>query len=209
MGARLHKGQQLLSVAMFASHTRDELVVASNTGGRSTYANAATTVRNGWEFSASGPAWGRWDYALAYSRLDARYATSFATCRAPPCQQPDTLVAAGNRIPATAAQSAWAQLRWNPRDDLDWFVQSHAVGRVYADDANSAHAGGYATVDVGVERRWTLAGHAVEGFARVDNLLDRHAIGSVIVNDGNGRYFEPAPGRGWLLGLSVHMKSTP
>jgi iron complex outermembrane receptor protein len=25
----------------------------------------------------------------------------------------------------------------------------------------------------------------------------------VIVNDSNGRYFEPAPGRNWLLGLSV------
>ena len=38
---------------------------------------------------------------------------------------------------------------------------------------------------------------------RLDNVLDRRAIGSVIVNDTNGRYFEPAPGRGWVLGLSL------
>ncbi len=37
-------------------------------------------------------------------------------------------------------------------------------------------------------------------FARIDNLLDRRYVGSVIVNDGNGRYFEPAPGRSFLLG---------
>ena len=39
--------------------------------------------------------------------------------------------------------------------------------------------------------------------ARVDNAFDRRAIGSVIVNDGNGRWFEPAPGRGLWLGLSL------
>jgi len=203
IGGRVRSGQQAFAWAVFASRTRDELVVASNIGGRSTYANAATSDRNGWELSASGPLSPRLDYAIAYSRLDARYATGFATCRAPPCQQPDTLVAAGNRIPATAPQSAWAQLRWHPGVDLDWFVQSHAVGRVYADDANSAHAHGYATVDVGVERRWTLAGLSVQAFGRIDNLFDRRVLGSVIVNDSNARYFEPAPGRGWLVGLSL------
>jgi iron complex outermembrane receptor protein len=43
----------------------------------------------------------------------------------------------------------------------------------------------------------------LEGFARLDNVLDRHAIGSVIVNDSNGRYFEPAPGRIWMVGLAL------
>ena len=31
-------------------------------------------------------------------------------------------------------------------------------------------------------------------FARVENLLDRRYVGSVIVNEGNGRYFECGPG---------------
>jgi iron complex outermembrane receptor protein len=40
-------------------------------------------------------------------------------------------------------------------------------------------------------------------FVRVDNVLDRRTIGSVIVNDANGRYFEPAPGRGGWIGLAL------
>jgi iron complex outermembrane receptor protein len=28
-------------------------------------------------------------------------------------------------------------------------------------------------------------------------------VGSVIVNDGNGRYFEPGPGRTFLLGVDL------
>jgi iron complex outermembrane receptor protein len=38
---------------------------------------------------------------------------------------------------------------------------------------------------------------------RVDNIADRDYIGSVIVNEGNSRFFEPAPGRTWLLGVSA------
>jgi iron complex outermembrane receptor protein len=33
-------------------------------------------------------------------------------------------------------------------------------------------------------------------------MFDRRYAGSVIVNEGNGRFYEPAPGRTWLVGLS-------
>jgi iron complex outermembrane recepter protein len=203
LGLRLRHREHALELVAFASRTRDELVVASNLGGRSTYANAATTRRDGWELSAEGPLTPRWRYAIAFSQLDARYADGFSTCRAPPCVQPDTFVAAGSRIPATAPQSLWAELRWSPRAGLGVFAQVNARARMYADDQNTAYAPGHATLDLGVERQWRVGPLALEGFARVDNVLDRHAIGSVIVNDGNGRYFEPAPGRGWVLGLSL------
>ena len=44
---------------------------------------------------------------------------------------------------------------------------------------------------------------AVNAFARVDNLFDRKYVGSVIVNDGNSRFFEPAPGRSWLASANA------
>jgi len=37
-------------------------------------------------------------------------------------------------------------------------------------------------------------------FARIDNALDRSYVGSVIVNEGNGRFYEPGPRRGFMLG---------
>ena len=40
-------------------------------------------------------------------------------------------------------------------------------------------------------------------FARVDNLFDKRYIGSVIVNEGNARYFEPAPTSTWIFGMSA------
>jgi iron complex outermembrane receptor protein len=38
---------------------------------------------------------------------------------------------------------------------------------------------------------------------RVDNLGNRRYVGSVIVNESSGRFFEPAPTRTWLLGFDL------
>ncbi|MCQ4010748.1 TonB-dependent receptor, partial [Klebsiella pneumoniae] len=33
--------------------------------------------------------------------------------------------------------------------------------------------------------------------------FDREYVGSVIVNESNGRYYEPAPGRNYGIGLNL------
>ena len=40
-----------------------------------------------------------------------------------------------------------------------------------------------------------------EVYARIDNVLDQRYIGSVIVNDGNQRFFEPGPDRRYSVGV--------
>ena len=36
-------------------------------------------------------------------------------------------------------------------------------------------------------------------------MFDRNYVGSVIVGDRNGRYFEPAPPRNWFVGVNVNV----
>lgn len=43
----------------------------------------------------------------------------------------------------------------------------------------------------------------VDLFGRVDNLFDKEYVGSVIVNESNGRYYEPAPGRNYGVGMNI------
>ncbi|MCL1633972.1 TonB-dependent receptor [Luteimonas sp. SX5] len=202
-GVRARRGDIRFGFALFRSDTEDELVVAANQGGRSTFANAARSRRQGAELSWSG-AWSpRWRYGLAYTWLDARYRDAFAVCGAAPCATPDSMVAAGNRIPGLPRHNGWAELRWLAADDYDFAIEARGIGRVYADDANTAPAPGYVSFDLSAQRRWRIGGFEFVGFARIDNLFDRDAVGSVIVNESNGRYFEPAPGRRWLLGLDI------
>ena len=45
----------------------------------------------------------------------------------------------------------------------------------------------------------------ISEFMRIDNLADKQYIGSVIVNDGNLRFFEPSPGRNVMLGVQASL----
>ena len=189
-GMRWRPGRHRIGLAVFDSRTRDELVVARNEGGRSVYANAARTRRSGLELSASGTPSPRWRYGVAWTTLQARYG--------------DT----GARIPGTSARTGWAELRWSPRaafdvPGTDLFLAASGNSRIAANDDNTAWAPGVARVDLGVERRWRVGGRRVSAWLRIDDAFDRGGIGSVIVNDGNGRYFEPAPGRTLQIGLRL------
>ena len=67
-------------------------------------------------------------------------------------------------------------------------------------DLGSEAAPGYGLVHLEASRRWDTARGPLRVFARVDNVLDRAHVGSVIVNDGNRRFYEPGPGRRFGLG---------
>jgi iron complex outermembrane receptor protein len=49
-----------------------------------------------------------------------------------------------------------------------------------------------------------IAGHAdVNTFIRLNNILDKSYVGSIIVNESNGRYYEPGIDRMLLFGVQV------
>ena len=82
-------------------------------------------------------------------------------------------------------------------------VEAQAVSAVPVANVSAERAAGYGVVDASVGygfARGSLVGRA---FLAVDNVFDRRYAGSVIVNEGNQRYFEPAPGRTWLVGASA------
>ncbi len=203
VGVRARGTRHALDVTLFRSRTDGELAVASNSGGRSTFANAGESRRQGLELSWSGEFAPSWRYALAYTALDATYRDDFSVCTSTPCTRPDALVRAGSRIPGIARHSGFAELVFLPNARFDVALGGRFSGRVLADDRNTASAPGFASFDLGATRRWRIGELELEAFGRVDNLLDRDIIGSVIVNESNARYFEPSPGRNWLLGVDA------
>ena len=144
-----------------------------------------------------------WRLATAFSTLDARYRDGFLTCRATPCAAPDVQVAAGNRMPGTARATAWAELAWQPVPAWRAGVEVRAAGRVMVDDADSDAAPAYAVAAASLKYGAAAGAWRVSGFGRIDNVFARRYAGSVIVDEGNGRFFEPAPGRTWVAGLSA------
>ena len=201
IGLRGREQNLRYSAALFHSRTEDELVVVANRGGRSVYGNAGLSRRRGAEFALQAHPSPRWHFAASYTFLDARYLRDFSVCSTPPCTDTDLLIESGRNIPGLSRHLAWGEARWRPMDGFDVTLEGRLVDRVFASDSNDAAAPGHATFDLSMERRFGMGGLQWRAFARINNLLDREIIGSVIVNESNGRYFEPYPGRHWVVGL--------
>jgi iron complex outermembrane receptor protein len=74
-------------------------------------------------------------------------------------------------------------------------LETVARARIYVDDRNSDAAAGYWTANLRAGFVQEAAHWRFSEFARLDNLANRAYVGSVIVNETNSRFFEPAPGR--------------
>jgi iron complex outermembrane recepter protein len=189
-----------LNLALFRVDVTDEIVVDSSSGGRTVFKNAAKTRRDGFELGWNGRFAKSFEASLAYTWLDARFEQPFTS------GTPPTLVPAGNRIPGVPPQRLFGELVW--RHAPAGFHAGAEVlynGKVYVNDANSEFAPAYTiwNLRAGFEQRggnWRLT-----EFVRVDNVGDRQYIGAVIVNQANQRYYEPAPGRNWLAGITASL----
>ena len=140
---------------------------------------------------------------LAATWLDARYRDGFLTCTATPCAAAVSAVSAGNRIPGIARTALSGSLAWQPAGGLRLALEGRALSRVWVNDGNTDAAAGHATLAAAASHQFELGAWQLTSLLRVDNLTARRYAGSVIVNDGNGRFFEPAPGRTWLASASL------
>ena len=191
------------NIALFHVITHDELAVAANSSGRSVYQNVGKTQRDGLEASFDG----RWSngigVALAYTLLRAEYAADFYSCPGTPCTEP-RLIDEGNRIPGVPDSALYGEISWlHARSGFSTAVELRREAKLYVNDANSDAAAAYTVLNwrAGFEQHW--ANLQLREFLRVDNATDRNYAGSVIVNESNARYFEPAPGRSFYAGIQA------
>jgi len=202
LGIKLRPGRDIeANVAVFRADTRDELAVATNVGGRTTYQNIGKARRDGVEAALTWRLAETWRLQLAATWLDATFRSPFLTCSGTPCTTPNTPVAAGTRIPGIPKTDLHAALRWGREIGWRASVQGDYVSSVSVNDLGTDAAPGYFVAAFDVGYGVELESGALRTFARLDNAFDRKYAGSVIVNDGNGRYFEPAPDRTLMLGV--------
>ena len=188
------------TLAVFQTKTKDDIVSAGNSNGRSTFRNADKTLREGVEFAWNKKLWRDLTATASYTYLDATFDADI------PALGSIAQIPAGNAIPGIAKNQAYASLAWQPSHGLYGGVDVQYMDKVYVNDTNSDAAPSYSVTSANVGYAWVMGDWKVNSFARVDNLFDKNYAGSVIVNDSTqpvGRYFEPADGRNWSAGLRV------
>lgn len=185
-----------LQLALFQIDTDDELVVESASGGRSRFQNAAQTRRRGVELALESRLSDTLRANLAYTQIDATYSKDFTSN--------GRLIAEGNHLPGIPARTLYGELAWQPVEGFSTTVEGLYRSKLYVEDSNTAKtAPSYALFNWQARFEQKAGALTFNQVLRIDNLLDREYIGSVIVGDGNGRYYEPGPERAWYVGAGV------
>lgn len=193
IGSKTRLGNGLLTAALFQTNTDNEIVVDSSSGGRTSYKNAGKTRRQGMELGLDQQFGESWRLKAAWTWLDATYRTN--VCDDASCN--------GNRIPGIARNMGYASFGYQP--EQGWYAGSDIryMSDIMANDENTAKAPSWTVVGLTTGYKWSYGRMDMDLFGRVDNLFDREYVGSVIVNESNGRYYEPAPGRNYGIGLNL------
>ena len=185
-------GGQRLTFAVFHIDTRNEIVVDTASGGRTTFKNASRTTRNGAEVSWSARTLETLDLLAALAYVDARYRDDFSSG------------SAGNTLPGVPRRTFYGEARWAPLNHrFSTALELRYGDRIYTTDANAESAPPYSVVNWRIVLEQRASDWRVSEFLRIENLFDKSYIGSVIVGDTNQRFYEPAPRRNAIVGINA------
>ncbi|WP_047515021.1 TonB-dependent receptor [Methylophilus sp. Q8] len=188
------------NLALYYIKTDDEIVASfTDAANRSIYANANKSVRKGAELSIESSFENNISTYFAYTLLNAKFDSDFTGANG--------LIESGNRIPGTYSNQAYGEIRWKYEPlGFNTAFETRYNSKVYVNDRNTDAASSYTIFNIRAGFEQTLRNWYFKEYVRVENLSDKEYIGAVRINDGNQRFFEPAAGRNYLLGLSAQYK---
>ncbi len=174
-------------LSLYHINSSDEIVVDQSIDGRTIYINAEQTERRGVEFEQQWELREQLEWRLAASYIDARYSNQA-------------------RLPGVAQKTLYSQLNWYPEflsipTTLSLITDYRSS--IAANDANSVIAPSHVLWHLAVSQDWSWGDTELQPWLKVHNVTDRDYVGSVVVNQGNGRAFEPGIGRELQLGVRI------
>ncbi|WP_159990293.1 TonB-dependent receptor family protein [Pelistega ratti] len=187
-------GEGLLTAALYRSDTKDDIISAGTFDGRATYRNGGRTRRQGAEIAWQGDIWQSLQGTLSYTFVDARFRDSVGT-----------MIRSGNRIAGVAKHNAYASLAWNDprgwRIGADWRYSS----KIFVNNINSQYAPSYSDIGIYAGYLKPLGNWEIDTHIRVNNLFDKD-YATVVINDANGRFYEPARKRNITAGMKIRYR---
>ena len=199
------------SLAIFKTDTSNEIVVAENLNGRTSYQNAGGTERNGVELVLDSNLGNGFSAYASYAYLDAKYTDPFCSGGTASTRTAclglataGTWVSAEKAIPGASRQTVYAELNWrHAPSGFSLALETRGVGQVNVSDKGSDKANGYAIVNWRGGFAQNINQWRFSEFVRIENLLEKNYVGSVKVNDASSQFYEPGAGRNWMLGVNA------
>jgi iron complex outermembrane receptor protein len=195
--------QTRIDTALFRIQTDNEIVTSLSVGGRTAFTNAQQTLRQGLEISARHLWSPHWRTLLSATAINAQYG--------------DNTPLAGKYLPGIPRQQLFSSIAWSEKGfqhanknslsgkeaNLDWVARS----RLWANDSNDASgtAMGYGMLNARIRQHFQWGQAQVVAFVGIDNLTDKRAVSSVIINQANKQFFEPALPRNGVIGVTAKL----
>lgn len=201
VGAKLFASDtSTVNLALFDVTTENEIVTKQLQGSTASFKNAGQTKRTGVELAFDALLTDSIGLHLNYTRLNATFQTAFTSATG-------STVKAGNLIPGTYQNQAFAELTWNYPDwGLQTAVNAIHSSDVQVDDVNSDIAPAYTVFNLRASLTQQTGKWKISEYVTLNNVTDVQYIGSVKVNDANSRFFEPAAPYNWILGVKAAYK---
>jgi len=183
--------------ALFAMEVDDAIVPYQipDVDGRTFFRNAGQTRHRGAELGATAAAAGT-VLRMAYTWSRTTFVDDGAADRS----------YEGNLVPGAPEHRLVARAS-RPFGPLELELDVDHTGEYFADDANEASNPAATVVDVRLSGDFAVSGGRIGPFIAFENVTDERYNGSVVVNAVGGRYYEPAPGRHVMLGITLRTGS--
>ena len=193
-----------LDASVFHAETRDDIVPYFLSTSSSAWQNADTR-RYGVEIAGLKILDKQWAIRAALTAMDATYRESLRTVR----NSALATVTAGNTMPGVPKTRAfldasWRSTGWTQKPGGKFSeagLEFVATGDMQANSVNSEKASSYELFNARLATHIQNGGHRLSLYARVDNLLDKRYVGSVVADQAFLRFYEPGAPRSWLMGI--------
>jgi iron complex outermembrane receptor protein len=194
IGTRGRVASVSYSLAAYQADVRDGLIPfeIASVPGRTFFRNAGESRHRGLEAGASVTPVPGVRLSSAYSYSNLRF-IDFAT---------EDGSFDGNKMPGVPMHffSGALAIRQGPfQADLE----TRATSSFYVNDANTVENDAWWVTDLRAGLTITFAGWRMSPYAGIENLFDQRYVAAVAVNAGFGRYFEPAGGRSFYVGVEA------
>ena len=195
IGFKAMVGRMALALAAFHIDLEDELIPfeLATAPGRTFYANAGSSTRNGFEAELS------WNFREDLSANLSWTWSDFTFDRF----ELDGEDFGGNRQPGLPEHFGFFALSYAPRESTKLDFELRYAGELFATNDNQVSIDSYAVSNLRLSQDWQKGRSTIQVFIGINNLFDERYNSNIRINAFGGRYFEPDQARPWSAGISA------
>ena len=161
--------------------------------GRSFYQNAGATRRYGIELAGAFQ-WKRWDIQASLTQAQYQFKSQ------------DAAEAVDKKsLPGIPNSQAFLQLLYTSPTDWNCMLSGEQLGRFYANNSNSVVIQSFQKVRFQAQKTVQVLWGELHVLGGINNLLNATYFDNIRLNAFGGRYYEPAPGRNFYLGVQFNL----